>query len=103
MSHRVWFITGTSQGFGHELVRAALGRGDRVVATSRDPQKVMAAFPQAADRLLALPMDLGQPDQIASVVKAAVKRFEKPNATRRSATEDLMWALINTPEFVFND
>jgi hypothetical protein len=34
---------------------------------------------------------------------AAVKRFEKKGATRRSATEDLMWALINTPEFVFND
>ena len=33
----------------------------------------------------------------------ALKRFEKPGATRRSATEDLMWALINTPEFVFND
>jgi hypothetical protein len=34
---------------------------------------------------------------------AAVKRFERPGATRRQATEDLMWALINTPEFVFND
>jgi hypothetical protein len=34
---------------------------------------------------------------------AAVKRFEKKGATRRSASEDLMWALINTPEFVFND
>ncbi|MBA4190031.1 MAG: S-layer protein [Planctomycetaceae bacterium] len=34
---------------------------------------------------------------------AAVKRFEKPSASRRAATEDLMWALINTPEFVFND
>jgi len=34
---------------------------------------------------------------------AAVKRFEKPSTSRRSATEDLMWALINTPEFVFND
>ena len=34
---------------------------------------------------------------------AAVKRFDKKGATRRSAAEDLMWALINTPEFVFND
>ena len=34
---------------------------------------------------------------------AATKRFDKPNATRRTAAEDLMWALINTPEFVFND
>lgn len=33
----------------------------------------------------------------------AVKRFDKPGATRRTAAEDLMWALINTPEFVFND
>jgi hypothetical protein len=34
---------------------------------------------------------------------AAVKRFDKKGATRRSAAEDLLWALINTPEFVFND
>lgn len=33
----------------------------------------------------------------------AVKRFDKKGATRRTAAEDLMWALINTPEFVFND
>jgi hypothetical protein len=32
---------------------------------------------------------------------AAVKRFEK--APRRQAAEDLLWALLNTPEFVFND
>ena len=31
----------------------------------------------------------------------AVKRFEK--APRRQAAEDLLWALMNTPEFVFND
>jgi hypothetical protein len=34
---------------------------------------------------------------------AAMRRFSLPNATRRTACEDLMWALINTPEFVFND
>src|SRR6185312_12291746 len=34
---------------------------------------------------------------------AAIQRFEKKGATRRSAAEDLMWALMNTPEFVFND
>jgi NAD(P)-dependent dehydrogenase (short-subunit alcohol dehydrogenase family) len=30
---RVWMITGASQGFGLELVRAALQRGDSVMAT----------------------------------------------------------------------
>ena len=31
----------------------------------------------------------------------ALRRFE--GATRRQATEDLLWALLNTPEFVFKD
>ena len=31
----VWFITGTSSGFGAQLVRSALSRGDKVIATSR--------------------------------------------------------------------
>jgi NAD(P)-dependent dehydrogenase (short-subunit alcohol dehydrogenase family) len=72
---RVWLITGTSQGFGHELVRAALARGDRVVATSRDPHKVAANFADAADHLLAMPMDLRDPAQIAAVVDGAIARF----------------------------
>ncbi|MCU0705223.1 MAG: DUF1549 and DUF1553 domain-containing protein [Fimbriiglobus sp.] len=35
--------------------------------------------------------------------EVCVSRFEKKGITRRTATEDLMWALINTPEFVFSD
>jgi NAD(P)-dependent dehydrogenase (short-subunit alcohol dehydrogenase family) len=74
-THLVWFITGTSQGFGCELVRAALQRGDYVVATSRMPQSVSAAFPQAADRLFAVKMDLRSPTEISSVVTQAIARF----------------------------
>lgn len=29
--------------------------------------------------------------------------FAQPNVTRRQAIEDLLWALLNTPEFVFKD
>jgi len=74
-NRRVWFITGTSQGFGRELVRAALQRGDSVVATSRQPQSVAAAFPAEKDRLLAASMDLRDPKQISSVIEQAVARF----------------------------
>src|SRR5437588_2106041 len=73
--HRVCFIIGTSQGFGRELVRAALQRRDSVIATSRQPQAVAAAFSKASDRLLALPMDLRDRAQIASVVERAIARF----------------------------
>jgi hypothetical protein len=29
--------------------------------------------------------------------------FAEPNMMRRRAAEDLMWALLNTPEFEFKD
>ena len=32
----------------------------------------------------------------------AVIPFNAKGATRQSATEDVFWALINSPEFVFN-
>jgi len=77
-THLVWFITGTSQGFGRELVRAALERGDSVIATSRNPRAVSAAFLKsaaAADHLLAVPMDLRISEQISLAVEQALARF----------------------------
>lgn len=71
----VWFITGTSQGFGRELVRTALQRGDSVIAGSRTPQKVSADFAKASDRLLAVSIDFRDPAQIANTVKTATSRF----------------------------
>ena len=40
MAQRTWFITGVSSGFGRELTRQLLERGDRVVGTVRDSAKV---------------------------------------------------------------
>jgi hypothetical protein len=33
--------------------------------------------------------------------RAALAAFRRKGTTRRGATEDLLWALINSPEFVF--
>jgi hypothetical protein len=35
--------------------------------------------------------------------KPSVMRLEKAGADRRLAIEDLLWALMNTPEFEFKD
>ncbi len=35
--------------------------------------------------------------------KACLRWFDRPGTKRREAAEDLLWVLINTPEFVFND
>jgi hypothetical protein len=39
----VWFITGASRGFGIEITRQALGRGDQVAATARHPEAITQA------------------------------------------------------------
>ena len=43
-SSKTWFITGASRGFGLEIARQALARGDTVAATARRPADVTAAL-----------------------------------------------------------
>jgi NAD(P)-dependent dehydrogenase (short-subunit alcohol dehydrogenase family) len=74
-SSPVWLITGSSAGFGQAIARAALARGDRVVATARRPETVEALAGEAPDRVLAQPLDVTQPETGAQAVAAALDRF----------------------------
>jgi len=58
MGRKVWFITGTSRGFGHEWTTAALERGDRVVATARKLDALKPLADQYPDALLPLELDV---------------------------------------------
>ena len=98
LTRRTWLITGTSQGFGRDLVRVALERGDFVVATSRSPQKVEAEFPGTSDRLMATAMDLRDSAQIESVVKGAIKRFGQIDVLVNNAGHGLLGALEEASE-----
>jgi NAD(P)-dependent dehydrogenase (short-subunit alcohol dehydrogenase family) len=40
MPSEVFFVTGTSTGFGYELVQYCLDKGDKVVATARNSSKL---------------------------------------------------------------
>jgi len=73
---RTWLVTGASRGFGLEIARAALSRGDAVVATARDPQVVREALAEdAGDRLLAVALDVTDPASVRAAVEGAVARF----------------------------
>lgn len=37
----VWLITGCSSGFGSEIAKAALKRGEKVIATSRNASRLL--------------------------------------------------------------
>jgi NAD(P)-dependent dehydrogenase (short-subunit alcohol dehydrogenase family) len=74
MSKTVWLITGAGRGMVTDIAKAALAAGHAVVATGRDPERVTAAI-GAHDDLLAVKLDVTNPDDATAAVQAAVDRF----------------------------
>ena len=71
---QVWLITGAGRGLGVDIAKAALAAGHAVVATGRDPKKVITAIGRHDD-LLALKLDVTRPDDAQAAVESAVAKF----------------------------
>ncbi len=71
---KIWFITGAGRGMGVDFAKAALGAGNAVVATGRNPDAVARAVGDSDD-LLVVQLDVTRPQDAEAAVKAAVDRF----------------------------
>ncbi|MDF2825157.1 MAG: short-chain dehydrogenase family protein, partial [Mycobacterium sp.] len=87
-----WFITGTSKGLGAAIARHALEQGHHVAGTARDPRAVTATLGEHI-HLLALPLDVTDPEQIRQAVAATVDRFGGIDVVVNNAGRALMGAL----------
>jgi NAD(P)-dependent dehydrogenase (short-subunit alcohol dehydrogenase family) len=72
---RVWLITGCSTGFGRELARAVLERGDRVVVTARNPDSVRDLVTGREGQAIALRLDVTDREQAEQAVQEAERAF----------------------------
>ena len=75
MTSTVWFITGTSRGFGREWAIAALDRGDRVAATARSVESLSSLVEMYGDHILPLQLDVNDRDADFAAVKQAHDHF----------------------------
>ncbi|MBN9634842.1 MAG: SDR family NAD(P)-dependent oxidoreductase, partial [Actinobacteria bacterium] len=75
MGAKVWFITGTSRGFGREWTAAALERGDKVAATARDVSTLDDLVAKYGDALLPIALDVTDRDADFAAVQAAHDHF----------------------------
>jgi NAD(P)-dependent dehydrogenase (short-subunit alcohol dehydrogenase family) len=70
----VWFITGAGRGLGIDIAQKALAAGHSVVATGRNAERVLQAI-GAHENLVAVALDITDPNAAISAAKAAVDRF----------------------------
>ena len=72
---KVWFITGTSRGFGYEWADAALERGDKVAATARDAASLHGLVEKYGDAVLPLTLDVNSREAAFAAVGQAHAHF----------------------------
>jgi NAD(P)-dependent dehydrogenase (short-subunit alcohol dehydrogenase family) len=84
MPPRVFLITGTSTGFGAELVKIVLSKGDYVVATARNSSKLSFKDADSSNSLL-VDLDVTKSDSIDNAFDAAVKKFKRVDVVVNNA------------------
>jgi NAD(P)-dependent dehydrogenase (short-subunit alcohol dehydrogenase family) len=97
-SNRVWFITGTSSGFGRSLAEEVLQRGERLVATARDPKGLDELVALAPDRVQAVRLDVTQGAQVQPALDAALQRFGRVDVVVNNAGFSIVGAGEETGE-----
>jgi NAD(P)-dependent dehydrogenase (short-subunit alcohol dehydrogenase family) len=75
MTSKVWFITGSSKGFGRVWAEAALARGDRVAATARDAGTLADLVAKYGDNIAAIKLDVTDKKAVDAAIAEAHKRF----------------------------
>jgi NAD(P)-dependent dehydrogenase (short-subunit alcohol dehydrogenase family) len=82
---RVWFVTGTSSGFGNAVGKAVLEHGDRLAATARDRDSIASLVDEFPDQAMALPLDVRDADAARDAVDEAVSRFGQVDVVLNNA------------------
>ncbi len=91
---KVWFITGSSRGFGKVWTEAALKRGDKVIATARRLESIAHLKERYGDRVLTLALDVINAEQVKAAVAQSHAHFGRLDIVLNNAG----YSLIGTIE-----
>src|SRR5258708_5992748 len=98
MTSKVWFITGTSKGFGRVWAEAALARGDKVAATARDVATLKPLVERYGERAAAIALDVTDKAAVAAAVAETLKRFGRIDVAINNAGYGLFGAIEEISE-----
>jgi NAD(P)-dependent dehydrogenase (short-subunit alcohol dehydrogenase family) len=98
MSQKVWFITGTSKGFGRVWAEAALARGDLVAATARNIETLSPLTQRYGKHVVALKLDVTNKAEVDVAIAEAHKRFGRVDVVINNAGYGLFGAIEEVSE-----
>jgi NAD(P)-dependent dehydrogenase (short-subunit alcohol dehydrogenase family) len=99
MASKVWFITGTSKGFGRVWAEAVLARGDRVAAAARNVKILAPLVEHYGDQVSAITLDVTDKAAVARAITEAHTRFGRLDVVINNAG----YGLFGTIEEVSED
>jgi NAD(P)-dependent dehydrogenase (short-subunit alcohol dehydrogenase family) len=97
-TNKVWFITGSSKGFGRIWAEAALARGDRIAATARDASTLNDLVEKYGDRIAALSLNVDDKAAVDAAVAEAYRRFGRLDVVINNAGYGLFGAIEEVSE-----
>jgi len=75
MKNRTWLITGVSSGFGYELCQQLLEKGDKVIGTVRNKNKVVSLNEKYPDTFICENLDVTHVSAIHKLVNSSFEKF----------------------------
>jgi NAD(P)-dependent dehydrogenase (short-subunit alcohol dehydrogenase family) len=72
---KVWFLTGSSSGFGAEMAKAIIDSGDKVAATFRKSEQASSFSQQYNGNALGLVLDVTDTESIRPALQQAIDNF----------------------------
>ena len=98
MANKVWFITGTSRGFGRVWAEAALARGDRVAATARDVKTLAPLTERYGERVAPIALDVNDKAKVGAAINQARAAFGRLDVVVNNAGYGLFGAIEEISE-----
>ncbi len=92
---KTWLITGCSSGFGRALAEKVLARGDRLVATARDPDQLREFKEHHPDACWILPLDLSDNTSLAPALQNILQLIPRIDVLVNNAGYGLLGSLEN--------
>jgi NAD(P)-dependent dehydrogenase (short-subunit alcohol dehydrogenase family) len=98
MANKVWFITGTSKGFGRVWAEAALARGDKVAATARDIKSLQPLVERFGDKVATLALDVTNKAAVGAAIAQAHAKFGRLDVVINNAGYGLFGTIEEVSE-----